>query len=157
MQDLSTIIRIRSGANNLKPLDPAYIQAHIREFVFAILSDGTHVGLMRLFAPPTAPHVLEMGSFVKVKNTNLPQGVSTSLIQYAEFQAMLEQKKIIAITDSVQNQIRSCLALCLERQGWADKSISPEYSERLAGSPGKQVWEKIPKRLDPDSKILLYP
>ena len=70
---------------------------------------------------------------------------------------MLEQKKLIAITSNIQNQIHSCLAQCLKWHGWADKSAAPEYSERLAESPGKQLWEKIPKRLDPDSKIFMYP
>ena len=70
---------------------------------------------------------------------------------------MLEQKKLIAITSNIQDQIHSCLALCLEWQGWTNQSIVPEYSERLAESAGKELWEKIPKRLDPDSKIFMYP
>lgn len=94
-----------------------------------------------------------MGSFVKIMPAIAPW-VSTTLIQYAEYQAMLKQKKVIAI---VQNQVHSCLAQCLERKDWEDKSDSEEYSERLAESPGKQLWEKTPKRLDPDSKIVMYP
>ena len=70
---------------------------------------------------------------------------------------MLEQKKLIAITSNIQDQIHSCLALCLEWQGWTNQSIVPEYSARLAESAGKELWEKIPKRLDPDSKIFMYP
>ena len=158
-QDLDAIIKIRSGVVNLKKLTPLYIQQHIQEFVLAILSDETTrtpVGIMRIFTPPAAPHVLEMGSFVKVK-PEIVSWVSTILIKYAEFQAMLEQKKIIAITDKIQNQIHTCLALCLGRQGWTDKVSISEYSERLAESPGKELWEKIPKRLDPDSKIFMYP
>ncbi len=70
---------------------------------------------------------------------------------------MLEQKKLIAITSNIQDQIHSCLALCLEWQGWTDKSAALEYSARLAESAGKELWEKIPTRLDPDSKIFMYP
>lgn len=152
-QDLNAIIKIRSTTSNLKPLESQYIQAHIQEFVLAILSDGTTVDIMRLFTPLKAPHTIEMGSFVKIIPAIAPW-VSTTLIQYAEYQAMLKQKKVIAI---VQNQVHSCLAQCLERKDWEDKSDSGEYSERLAESPGKQLWEKTPKRLDPDSKIFMYP
>ena len=70
---------------------------------------------------------------------------------------MLEQKKLIAITSNIQDQIHSCLALCLEWQGWTNQGTVPEYSARLAESAGKELWEKIPKRLDPDSKIFMYP
>ena len=152
-QDLNTILNIRLWAtNHLKPLGTTCIQQNIQEFVLAIIN-GTPVGLMRLFTPLTAPHTLEMGSFVKITPAIVPW-VSTTLIQYAEYQAMLKQKKVIAI---VQNQVHSCLAQCLERKDWEDKSDSEEYSERLAESPGKQLWEKTPKRLDPDSKIVMYP
>jgi hypothetical protein len=63
-QDLDTILKIRSGVGNLKHLEIQDIQKDIQEFVLAIIN-GTPVGLMRLFIPPTAPNTIEMGSFVK--------------------------------------------------------------------------------------------
>lgn len=150
--DLDTILKIRSGAGNLKHLDATYIQQNVQEFVLAIIN-GTPVGIMRLFIPEKAPGTIEMGSFVKVKSA-LSDGASTLLIAHAQGIALDVQKTIIAITD--KNHTQWCLAPCLERKGWTIGDTQ-EYSERLNLSPGKQVWEKIPTRLDPDSKIFMYP
>ncbi|MFO0764409.1 MAG: hypothetical protein U0518_06210 [Candidatus Gracilibacteria bacterium] len=90
--DLDTILKIRSGASNLKHLDATYIQQNVQEFVLAILSDSTTVGIMRLFTPLTAPHTVEMGSFVKITPTIVP-GVSTTLIQYAGISSNAETEK----------------------------------------------------------------
>ena len=150
--DLDTILKIRSGAGNLKHLDTEYIEQHIQEFVLAIIN-GTPVGIMRLFIPEKAPDTIEMGSFVKMKSV-FSDGASTSLIAHAQGIALDVRKTIIAITD--KNHTQWCLAPCLERQGWTIGN-KQEYSARLAESAGKELWEKIPKRLDPDSKIFMYP
>lgn len=149
IQDIDHILSIRENQYELKFLETEYIKAHISEFVLCTI-DGKIGGIMRIFTPLNCKSVLEMGSFVKSKECSSLSGICTSLIQYAELISTKTRKTIIAITQP-QKWGWKDLATHLSRLNWESATYSERYQNRMQESQWKVLWQKSPKRIDPDS------